>query len=133
MKLNRVLSAIVLTGLLGGAGMAAQAQTRLVVRIGTPAVAMVASYIPPSPGPGYVWEAGYYDGPQWIPGQWVYRVDSRYRRDGYSYGRYAQLNQDRRDGQDRNFRGRDQNRNGYNVRNDRNGGDHGRDNRGGRH
>ena len=29
-------------------------------------------YIPPSPGPGYVWINGYYDGGYWVPGYWSY-------------------------------------------------------------
>jgi hypothetical protein len=29
-------------------------------------------YVPPCPGPGYVWIAGYYSNGYWVPGQWVF-------------------------------------------------------------
>lgn len=32
-----------------------------------------AAYIPPCPGPGYVWTAGYWDDGNWIPGNWIYQ------------------------------------------------------------
>jgi len=28
------------------------------------------AYVPPCPGPGYIWAAGYYDGGYWVPGRW---------------------------------------------------------------
>jgi hypothetical protein len=28
-------------------------------------------YLPPSPGPGYTWIAGYYANGYWIPGRWA--------------------------------------------------------------
>lgn len=133
MKLNRALSAIVLTGLLSGAAMVAQAQTRIMVRIGTPVAEVAVNYAPPCPGPGYEWVAGYYNGPQWIPGQWVYRVDSRYQREDRYSGRYVQFDNRGRDNRDANYRNTDQNRNGYANHNDRNSRYNGRDNRGGRH
>jgi hypothetical protein len=41
-----------------------------------------AQYVPPSPGPGYAWIAGYYSDGYWIPGRWAFtgRVD----RDDYA-------------------------------------------------
>ena len=80
MKLNRVLSAFVLTGLFSMAAMAAQAQTRIMVRFGSPAAGVAVNYTQPAYGNGYTWVSGYYNGVQWIPGQRVYRVDSRYQQ-----------------------------------------------------
>ena len=144
MKLNRALMALVLTGLLSGAGMAAQAQTRIMVRSGNPLAAVVASYASPyaSPGPGYVWVAGYYSGPQWIPGQWVYRVDSRYRGEDHYGDRNARYNNrytnygsyGRNDGNRTYYNGsygrNDGNRNWQMKRGDQNGGYGRHDNRG---
>ena len=31
-----------------------------------------AAYVPPCPGPGYQWIAGYYSGGYWIPGRWAF-------------------------------------------------------------
>ncbi len=31
-----------------------------------------SNYVPPCPGPGYEWTAGYYSGGYWVPGRWVY-------------------------------------------------------------
>jgi len=28
------------------------------------------AYVPPSPGPGYFWTAGYRSGGYWVPGRW---------------------------------------------------------------
>ena len=28
------------------------------------------AYVPPCPGPGYAWVAGYYSGRYWVPGRW---------------------------------------------------------------
>ncbi len=28
------------------------------------------AYVPPCPGPGYVWIAGYYANGYWVPGRW---------------------------------------------------------------
>jgi hypothetical protein len=47
-----------------------------------------AGYVPPCPGDGYVWTAGYYNGPRWIPGAWNFRGRPGFdRRFGYGYGR----------------------------------------------
>ncbi|HEV2135542.1 MAG TPA: hypothetical protein VGR47_15010 [Terracidiphilus sp.] len=29
-------------------------------------------YVPPSPGPGYVWMNGYYANGYWVPGRWAF-------------------------------------------------------------
>jgi hypothetical protein len=29
-------------------------------------------YVPPAPGPGYAWTAGYYANGYWVPGRWAY-------------------------------------------------------------
>lgn len=42
------------------------------------------AYIPPCPGPGYVWVNGYYDGGYWIPGSWNYEGVAY----GYGSGNY---------------------------------------------
>jgi hypothetical protein len=158
MKLNRVLSAFVLTGLFSVAAMAAQAQTRVMVRFGSPAAGVAVNYMQQAPGVGYTWVSGYYNGMQWIPGQWVYRVDSRYQRnDRYGDNNARYYNNDRRDNRNQYYgdnNGRYQNdqrygndnrygQNDYNGRNsynrndrnnnDRNGRYNQRDNRGERH
>ena len=84
MKFNRVFSTFVLVGLLSGATMVAQAQTRLFFGFGGGRAPVVsAQYY--SPGPGYVWIAGYYNGPYWVPGHWMRRDDD----DGYYGGYYG--------------------------------------------
>lgn len=68
--MRSILRALALTGIVGfGAAAGAQAQTRVYLGIGAPVVAAV----PPCPGEGYVWTAGYYDGAYWVPGRWIYR------------------------------------------------------------
>lgn len=32
-------------------------------------------YVPPSPGPGYHWTAGYMNGGYWVPGRWYFGGD----------------------------------------------------------
>jgi hypothetical protein len=58
------------------------------VTIGAP---VADTYIPPCPGDGYDWVAGYYNGGVWVPGAWRMRagyrvgfVDHGY---GHGYGR----------------------------------------------
>ncbi len=149
MKLNRVLGIFVLTGILTIASVAAQAQTRVMVRFGSPAAGIAVNYAQQAPGAGYTWVSGYYSGVQWIPGQWVYRVDSRYQRNNYygnrDNGYYNSNRRDNGNGYYGNNYGRFQNDQHYgnnnryrqNNGNDRNNGWHGRnnqhDNRGGRH
>lgn len=147
MTLNRTLIAFVLTGLLSGAGMAAQAQTGITVRFGSPVAAVVASYTPQYQGAASVWIAGYFDGARWIPGYWAQRVDSRYREQDHYSDRNVRIEnygQNYRDGNygnrndSQNYRDGNYGRNNQRNRNDRNnyGGNRGndqRDGRGGRH
>lgn len=59
-----MLGAAIVAGGLGlGATSAQAAEFR--VAIGGP-----AAYIPPCPGPGYAWVAGYYNNGYWVPGYW---------------------------------------------------------------
>jgi hypothetical protein len=44
------------------------------------------NYIPPCPGPGYVWTAGYWNGGVWVPGVWVLRGGPAFVG-GFGYGR----------------------------------------------
>ena len=61
-----MLGAALVAGGLGlGATTAQAAEFRVVV--GGP-----TAYIPPYPGPGYVWVAGYYNDGYWVPGYWNY-------------------------------------------------------------
>jgi hypothetical protein len=69
---------------------------------------VVENYIPPCPGEGYTWTAGYYNGGYWVPGSWVFRGYRGVDR-GYAYGGYNGYDRDRhydRDGR-RDDRGRD--------------------------
>jgi len=61
-----VLGAAIVAGGLGlGATSAQAAEFRVVV--GGP-----VAYVPPCPGPGYSWVAGYYADGYWVPGRWNY-------------------------------------------------------------
>jgi hypothetical protein len=68
--MKRILRTLAFTGILGLAAAGAQAQVRAYIGFGGSA-AVVA--VPPCPGVGYVWTAGYYNGPVWVPGRWAYR------------------------------------------------------------
>ena len=71
--MKNIVRALALTGILGAAAAAAQAQVGIAVGVRTaPVVAGVEVGMPPCPGPGYVWQQGYYVGDDWYPGQWVY-------------------------------------------------------------
>lgn len=95
-----MLAAAVVAGGLGmSAAKANAAQIGIYVRAGRPA-------IPPSPGPGYVWVDGYYDGyGAWVPGYWNFvgvrtyapagGVYFSYRGGDYDHDRY--WDQERRD------------------------------------
>ncbi|HEY1984192.1 MAG TPA: hypothetical protein VGG85_02220 [Terracidiphilus sp.] len=91
-----VLGAAVLASGLGLGATKAQA-AEFGVYIGGP------NYVPPSPGPGYEWTAGYYTNGYWVPGRWGYVG-------GYDRDRVVRYDHDRdsyRD-HDRNWdRGRD--------------------------
>jgi hypothetical protein len=39
------------------------------------------AYVPPCPGPGYVWAAGYQASGYWVPGRWNYGGRERFDRD----------------------------------------------------
>lgn len=62
------------------------------------------AYVPPCPGPGYVWVAGYYNGGYWVPGFWrfagvagpVYHYDrDRYWGWDRDHDRYRDFDRDR--------------------------------------
>ena len=61
-----ILGAAVVAGGLGLAATPAKA-AEFGVYIGGP-----AAYVPPCPGPGYEWTAGYYSDGYWVPGRWVF-------------------------------------------------------------
>ncbi|HUB20352.1 MAG TPA: hypothetical protein VL990_17055 [Acidobacteriaceae bacterium] len=73
--LKNTLRALALTGILGLGAAGAQAQTRVVIGVGAPVVAVV----PPCPGVGYIWTPGYYAGTVFVPGRWIYRGYDRDR------------------------------------------------------
>jgi len=63
-----MLGAAVVAGTLGLAAAPAQA-AEFGVYVRGP-----VAYVPPCPGPGYVWAAGYYANGYWVPGRWNYGV-----------------------------------------------------------
>ncbi|MGD0891195.1 MAG: hypothetical protein ABR923_06650 [Terracidiphilus sp.] len=65
---NWMLGAAVVAGTLGLAAAPAQA-AEFGVYVRGP-----VAYVPPCPGPGYVWAAGYYANGYWVPGRWNYGV-----------------------------------------------------------
>lgn len=71
-----------------------------------------AAYVPPCPGAGYQWVAGYWSGGYWMPGRWAF-VGARGGYDRYAYMNYARDDRDR--GWDRD-RGHDR---GWNRGDDR--------------
>jgi hypothetical protein len=104
---NWMLGAALAAGAFGLGAAPAQA-ARVGIYIGGP-----AAYIPPCPGPGYVWVAGYWTNGYWVPGYWNFagygpRVMVRgdfgweHRRDFDRYGR----DYDRRDFDRHEFPGR---------------------------
>ncbi len=106
--LKRLASIVGFTLLLGVAfAPAAHAQTRFSLQIGP-------SYGAYGPGPGYVWQPGYYAwsgyGRRWVPGAWVYgRRDWSRERWGRDY-RDSYWRRDRNWDRDRDggrFRDRD--------------------------
>jgi hypothetical protein len=79
-----------------------------------------AAYVPPCPGPGYQWIAGYYAEGYWMPGRWAF-VGAGATVGGYGYGRdFDHRDWDRDRGFDRD-RGRDYGRrgDGYRFKDDR--------------
>ena len=60
-----VLAIALAAGTLGlGASQANAARIGFGVYVGAP------GYVPPCPGPGYAWVAGYYNDGNWVPGFW---------------------------------------------------------------
>ncbi|HWG20495.1 MAG TPA: hypothetical protein VG225_08180 [Terracidiphilus sp.] len=105
-----MLGAAVAAGTLGLASTANAAQFGIYVSGGP------AAYVPPSPGPGYQWVAGYYNQGYWIPGRWAYVGARYYDRDDYrAYYRDHDGNRGRDRDQDRG-RDRDRDRGGYRDR-----------------
>jgi hypothetical protein len=113
-----MLGAAVVAGGLGLAATPAKA-AEFGVYVGGP-----TAYVPPCPGPGYQWTAGYYSGGYWMPGRWTmvgvrdrdYRVGRYYDRDDYRRGDYDHdrrgdwdrgRDRDRHDRDDRGFRDHD--------------------------
>lgn len=81
---NWMLGAALALGVLGlGATSAHAARVRIAVGFGGP-----VAYIPPSPGPGYFWVAGYTYNGYWVPGRWQYDRHYRPYSDGRYYGRH---------------------------------------------
>jgi len=76
--MKSILRAVALTGILSLGAAAAQAQPRVFVGVGFRTPVVVAA-VPPCPGVGYVWSAGYYNGPVFFPGRWIYRGYDRDR------------------------------------------------------
>lgn len=56
------------------------------------------AYVPPCPGPGYQWTAGYWDGGYWVPGQWVFVGGPAYYGAPAYYGGYYHRDWDDDDG-----------------------------------
>ena len=96
-----MLGAAVVAGGLGLAATPAKA-AEFGVYVGGP-----AAYVPPCPGPGYQWTAGYYSGGYWMPGRWNF-VGVR-DRDDYRVARFRDRDdyRDRDRGWDRDRRDRD--------------------------
>ena len=63
---NWMLGAAVLAGAAGLASVPAQA-AEFGIYVRGP-----VAYVPPSPGPGYYWTAGYMHDGYWIPGRWIF-------------------------------------------------------------
>ena len=97
-----MLGAAVMAGTLGLGTTAANAQVGVGVYVGGGPVA----YVPPCPGPGYNWVAGYYSGGYWVPGRWTYVGARYYDRDDYRY-RVYDYDRDRDHWRDRDDHWRD--------------------------
>jgi hypothetical protein len=79
------------------------------------------AYVPPCPGPGYEWVAGYYSGGYWMPGRWNF-VGERYGDNFYRVNRYYGDRDDHRyfrDRDDHRDRDRDWDRDRDRDRHDR--------------
>ena len=81
-----LLSAAMAAGTMGMSTLPAQAaRVHVGVFVGEP-----VAYVPPSPGPGYVWVDGYWNGGYWTPGYWNF-VGGGYGYNGY-VGNYGYTN-----------------------------------------
>ena len=89
-----MLGAALMAGGLGMASTQAKA-AEFGVYVGAP-----VAYVPPCPGPGYEWTAGYYANGYWVPGRWGF-VGVRGPVVGYGYrhdfDRDRDWNRDHRD------------------------------------
>jgi hypothetical protein len=98
-----MLGAALVAGMAGLSAAPAHA-AQFGVYIGAP-----VAYVPPSPGPGYFWVAGYYDGGYWVPGRWEFRGvvdrDDYYRRHDFDRDRFYDRDDRYRDRD--GYRGRD--------------------------
>lgn len=103
-----MLGAAILAGATGLGATSAKA-AEFGIYIGGP-----AAYIPPCPGPGYAWVAGYYANGYWIPGRWSFT--GRIGRDDFYRGR--DLDRDRYYDRDRRY-DRDDRRRDYDRDRDR--------------
>jgi len=102
---NWLLGAAVLAGAAGLASVPAQA-----AQFGIYVGVHDRYYVPPCPGPGYYWTAGYMDDGYWVPGRWIfggYGYRDRHFGRGFFGGRDFHRDHDRRWDRDR---GRDRDR-----------------------
>jgi len=89
---NWMLGAAIVAGAAALGAIPAQA-AQFGVHVGGP-----VAYVPPCPGPGYVWIDGYTANGYWIAGRWQFQGGDRWDRD-----RYVRYGYDRR-GWDRDRR-----------------------------
>ena len=66
-SMKKWMLAIALAAGIVGMGAAPAQAARIGIYVGAP-----AAYVPPCPGPGYVWVAGYWANGYWVPGYWNY-------------------------------------------------------------
>jgi len=88
-----MLGAAILAGAAGLGATSAKA-AEIGVYIGGP-----SAYVPPCPGPGYSWVAGYYADGYWVPGRWAFV--GRYDRDDFY--RHRDWDRDRHYDRDRYY------------------------------
>jgi len=88
-----MLGAAILAGAAGLGATSAKA-AEIGVYIGGP-----SAYVPPCPGPGYSWVAGYYADGYWVPGRWAFV--GRYDRDDFY--RHPDWDRDRHYDRDRYY------------------------------
>ena len=90
-----MLGAAILAGAVGLGATSAKA-AEFGIYIGAP-----VAYVPPSPGPGYAWIAGYYANGYWFPGRWAftghYDRDDFYRHRGWDRDRHYDRDDHRHD------------------------------------